>query len=673
MKKTTLPILLGIIMITTWAIPSSASVVKLMHYFTVKVIGPDNVGMIYVSESADTPSNYDNLTSGGKSYNFDWFSKSDTHTVYLHIKETNPRYKFTGWAGPQSSAEKVFAVTLEGNTNLTKRPTYTFNANFERISAVLTGYDPSDFAGETPEVTISEVVNHIGDRITVSARAPFIGFGIKDKEGNDARNTHYEFRGWVDQNGNTLSTDPDYTFTVTENLDLKARFGFRPAIGPGAGYYRIRSYRQDRNEYVKVVGNIENNGGGKFNAQAGIGDRHFMTANMVFTDYANEAGEECEYYRFRYDDPSTIFFFNEGYRNTDLHPSQLQEFTTDYSTGCVFQAQGVDTKTFFKDFGEDVELYSGCYPGSVAMIPSKYSYNASKARKCYLAWSDGKPDFGGFAFIGDKDIFSTLELEPIDETHIDQFYFGASATPESYYDGRYWTPMFTTFPYALHDGVAAYYITADESGRHLVLLSSEAVPANTAVILGCMSTDPSQNRLVPLVPGDYRIPVAPTDNVLRGVLQLNDTKVDENSPELYCYSWNNHNHGYKRIDDTTYIWSVWGVDGYAPTKKRTRSEFVEQDPAVFRKVESPEMDLKPNSVYLDGQELADKMGITLDQLDTRLTVHENASIPTSVNAIGTDSDTEAVYYNLQGIKIADPVKGQLYLRATSQGTSKVVF
>lgn len=48
---------------------------------------------------------------------------------------------------------------------------------------------------------------------------------------------------------------------------------------------------------------------------------------------------------------------------------------------------------------------------------------------------------------------------------------------------------------------------------------------------------------------------------------------------------------------------------------------------------------------------------------------------TGVESVGYDAaaDTEAVYYNLQGVRIVNPAKGQIYLRVVGNTATKVLY
>ena len=45
----------------------------------------------------------------------------------------------------------------------------------------------------------------------------------------------------------------------------------------------------------------------------------------------------------------------------------------------------------------------------------------------------------------------------------------------------------------------------------------------------------------------------------------------------------------------------------------------------------------------------------------------------SINSVKADENSEPVYYNLQGIQVKEPVKGQIYIRKAGAETTKVIM
>ncbi|MDY4668070.1 MAG: hypothetical protein SO359_09195, partial [Prevotella sp.] len=91
---------------------------------------------------------------------------------------------------------------------------------------------------------------------------------------------------------------------------------------------------------------------------------------------------------------------------------------------------------------------------------------------------------------------------------------------------KYYTTMYTAFPYECLDGVKAYTvdkINADGT-VHLKEITSGKVPSKTAVVLACNSTKPNENRLLPLLEEPAAVE---GDNLLKGEIWLKNEKKTE--------------------------------------------------------------------------------------------------------------------------------------------------
>lgn len=118
-------------------------------------------------------------------------------------------------------------------------------------------------------------------------------------------------------------------------------------------------------------------------------------------------------------------------------------------------------------------------------------------------------------------------VTPITELSKD-FCFGAMPSPKTKDEaGKYYTTMYTKFPYRCLDGVKAYVVSSVDETAHKVVLSeikSGEVPSITPVVLECNSTKPVENRLLPLVEEPAAID---GDNLLKGVIWLKDENKTE--------------------------------------------------------------------------------------------------------------------------------------------------
>lgn len=103
-------------------------------------------------------------------------------------------------------------------------------------------------------------------------------------------------------------------------------------------------------------------------------------------------------------------------------------------------------------------------------------------------------------------------------------YFGAMPSESSKIGNRYYTTMYTAFPYKLLDGVQAYIVDkVNADGTVHLKEIEEKVPAYTPVILKCKTIHPKTNRLLPL---DEDVPAITDKNYLKGEMSYLQDPVD---------------------------------------------------------------------------------------------------------------------------------------------------
>ena len=140
-------------------------------------------------------------------------------------------------------------------------------------------------------------------------------------------------------------------------------------------------------------------------------------------------------------------------------------------------------------------------------------------------------------------------LYSLDETTTEGA-FGANTKAKFTKDGKYYTTMYTDFPYQLLDGVNAYYLVPNaeyqEITDRVVFTQVEGgkVAKNTAVILECdnvqndiNSTTTVTNRLLPLTKDFPNETVNEGKNFLKGYISVNGSTV-ANQDKFYVLSAN---------------------------------------------------------------------------------------------------------------------------------------
>lgn len=140
---------------------------------------------------------------------------------------------------------------------------------------------------------------------------------------------------------------------------------------------------------------------------------------------------------------------------------------------------------------------------------------------------------------------SQWEMLMLNKANIGTTYFGLAPNRLLEKDGKYYTTLYTTFPYELQSGTA-YYVNdqsivpyGDESeGKYRVVcqeVSGKQVPANSAVIIECNGTDPSDNKILPLPQG---------------------TQITDLSGHQLLHGYTKIQHGTKSGDGNIYVLSV---------------------------------------------------------------------------------------------------------------------
>lgn len=185
-----------------------------------------------------------------------------------------------------------------------------------------------------------------------------------------------------------------------------------------------------------------------------------------------------------YSDPASVIYINK-------------------LSNATLKAQGTDTygiSGMYLDIVKSGDLY----------IPQKdYYIFTMYAQEYPKGWLD----------VGQGDTYAKYYLDPLDYTNNttkrDECYFGAKCAEKMENGGKYYTSMYTSFPYECIDGVNAYYVDGIENGIvHCVPVPNNKVPSNTGVILECNTpNDPAHNRLIPLLSEPAKI----SGNLLKGV------------------------------------------------------------------------------------------------------------------------------------------------------------
>ncbi len=557
-------------------------------------------GKVYVSTSADAPAEADFKDASEASVDG---SADATHTYYLHALPAEGKavkcWKNTD--GTEVTGNPAM-VTIKGSENSGTPVTASYSVEFMMRPSIEVRSNDALLGS----AVIDKMENSLGDVVTVSAK----GCTADGLYGYEVRNRHFLFENWTDADGNVVSEEAEYTFTIEKDDVLTANFRLDLDFH-GPGYYRVHSFKTQNDQYMLIEGDFKVSLGPRGQYLNGL--MSWTGWNQINNSPAGFGKRPSNYL----DNPATILYI-------DGTVGDLSKYGSDdvLMTDCKVSSQGADT---YATMSKTFTLSGSSWPGF---------YRISASSTAELKWNE--MDCG--VYIGSvMDTYqSWFDFQPVDEAHLDEFYFGAQPSEAMAFDGGYWTSMYTAFPYECRDGVEAYYISAldgEGSGAVAVMsrIESGIVPASTPVLLKCRGLAAGENRLLPLMPDDARIVPLAGENLLKGTfnpyVDANATRNERFDPlTMRVFGENDGKVGFYSL--------AAGADGTQPL-------------------------LAVNRAWLDVSSLAAAQGAPLRinvVRDTDYSGVENVS----GDVIASGSGDDAVY-DLYGRRVATPLPGQIYI------------
>jgi len=224
-----------------------------------------------------------------------------------------------------------------------------------------------------------------------------------------------------------------------------------------------------------------------------------------------------------------------GFNNVVSDPATIVYIENAGSSNYSLKAMGMDTYKLIERYLkiQQSKATSGAYVvyGSYDGI-AKYLYEAYNKNHGFYYMSSYTKNSDGTARSRDWNIIPVTQAEGQ--------YFGIK--PELSIGGKYYTTLYTSFPYQLGEGMKAYYVTrfmvgSDIASQYAELteITEKIVPAKSPVIIECSSNDPAKNKVTLLESGPSRY----LRNLLDGVYFCNvirwtdDGQIDTTHP-----NWN---------------------------------------------------------------------------------------------------------------------------------------
>ena len=243
----------------------------------------------------------------------------------------------------------------------------------------------------------------------------------------------------------------------------------------------------------------------------------------------------------------------------------------------------------------------------------------------YFRDNNGTPDLAAA-----RTDYSEWELLELGNATISQYYFGAAPNAALVKDGKYYTTLYTTFPYQLQSG-KAFYVNSEsispygDEGEYRVICQEVAngmVPANAAVIIECEGTDVESNKIVPL-PLNTSITTL-EGNYLTGHITLKNGK--------------------EYGDGQKYVLSIGSSTGVGFYKLKTGTAIPDNKAYAILPEES--------------QAMVKKMTFSFGIDETEEPLSEDYGTITNLNEVTMPEDIAgATIYDLQGRKVKNPSQG----------------
>ncbi|MSS16988.1 InlB B-repeat-containing protein [Sodaliphilus pleomorphus] len=451
------------------------------YYKVTATAQPTGVGKVYVSKSNTEPKSTDYEDTKILITSENSTQKAASREFYLFAKPAEG-YVFDKWTKDDGTTEvsrqkSTSTGTLTSSSTEKSNPAeYGYIAHFSKAGDVYVVSEDETMG----TAGIDNPKNTVGDAVTLTAY-PDMFSGI--------------FKAWT-KDGKVVSTQNPYTFTVDEASKGKYVATFTKKDMEKKGFYC----------YVHNV---------KFKRSLGlmgISDKNVSTSNRYLTN--------------------SIMLLEDGsdiMRSSPAFVLKLTGSSDGYGglENANLEAQGkgskdiANNKTYtFSKHGDHLYIYGSAGSATAYMV----DYADAFTQEEHL----GKVNHPGlYNGANENDASYHWVVTPISEDSKD-FCFGAMPSPKTKDEaGKYYTTMYTKFPYRCLDGVKAYVVSSVDETAHKVVLSeikSGEVPSGTPVVLECTSTKPVENRLLPLV--EEPAAIAET-NRLKGVIWLKDENKTE--------------------------------------------------------------------------------------------------------------------------------------------------
>ena len=567
-----------------------------------------NYNVSYDYESTNS-SNEKYVVLDKNEWKFDEYPEGVDMLYTLHAQNTDNKYQFDHWEikngnswerieqNPVSleyAAPSVF-VTNYRNTNPNPSASYkaVFSLKGVLKAEVATGQE------NLGNVTNSKVDNQPGDNVTLTARSTQSFRGVT-------------FSHWTIDGNSEYISKKNPLDTIVPNVESIV---FRAHFTEPSNYSYCRFENVATGKFISL-----------YSKAASTTSSSSMTVNALkLLNSTTSMG-----------DPSTVFYV--GGTSDNLEGLSAVTLLESQGVNLKDEKDGV-LKSYNLKFTKEGEYYhiSTMSSNNQFYLTDNYSSNP--------------------VFMSSQGNNSLWKVHFLDEDHVGEHAFGVAPDSRMYQNGKYYTTLYTKFPYKMLDGIKAYYLDITKADQiynakakkitapHDSMLGQveadnedRIIPKNMAVILECNGINPERNRLLPIVDKNNSIRedkyVTDKNNPLKGALVVGGNLTGESAARKS-----------KLPESQNYVYVYSAKNGHVSFYKWTGDKKVIPNNKVYLAV----------TKNFEGESSSDGNAAKGYTFTWGLEETENNSTTGIDNVVLTEED--GAIYNLQGSKVTNPSAG----------------
>jgi hypothetical protein len=500
---------LSLVVVMLVSVQGALANTNTFYYNATATSSPQAAGKVYISSTSNNNPPYQNGSSTTGTQNFDYVGNSGNITLYMYAQPRSDSYLFQNWTYNNQvvSTNPSYNVTVTVTSQNSWSPNrFNYTANFiSQMGLIKVRTDNPDRGS----VTISNPNNGMEDVVTLNA-LPDVSNGVL-------------FEGWKKDSGTEfVSTDNPLVLTVSDETK---------------GTYVAHFTEPADNVFVR----LQNKKTGRF--LSFYGDRNGRGADVHNRTIQGNTAQDG----FKFDACWKLISAADAQGNPETvfrragHPGG-----TGITWGADLVAHGLAYSSLIHEGSTNRHMLRMEQSGNTFRIFTTFT-NSGVTFNSYFC------DEGGNWLV-------MKSMDQIDESAEWYIYtldenstvgaFGANAKEKYTREGKYYTTMYTDFPYQCKDGVKVYYLTKDDNENvetehvvHFTEITNGMVPANMAVVLECptpqndiSSTNVVCNRLIPLITEVPQI-INPGLHPLKGYVSVNGSTVPNDYSTMYVLSY----------------------------------------------------------------------------------------------------------------------------------------